>query len=238
MKIKLVPVRSDESLHAFRVDNSLVLNGVSFDLSRVGEGDTLPRQAINSSWIAGDVERLNGELNLSLVLPNPWNYSQAQAFPEPLTDVANGLIPFPPPLPTVPPAEDVPYPYPDDPAIGDIDWSLLVTAAMKTAALAAAQLAQAKALLASKNAQATTQISRIQDRIDTIGYGIETGEATEEDEAEQAALLIILATWKAYKFALGKVTKQPGWHASAAWPVAPTIPIIIADPEARASETM
>ena len=77
------------------------------------------------------------------------------------------------------------------------------------------------------------QIARIQDRIDTIGYGIEAGEATPEDEAEQAALMLSLKSWKAYKFALGKVTAQPTWHASPVWPVEPAIPEIEASPMSR-----
>jgi hypothetical protein len=114
----------------------------------------------------------------------------------------------------------------------NIDWSKLITKAMKDAASAAAALAAAKALLASHNAQAVFQIARIQDRVDTLGYGIDAGEATEEDEAEQAALLVSLSTWKAYKFALGKVTKQPGWYANTVWPPEPAVPVIVADPDA------
>lgn len=113
------------------------------------------------------------------------------------------------------------------------EWSKLITKAMKDAATLAAELTAMKAELAARNAQANSQIARIQDRINTIGYGIEIGEATEEDEAEQAALTLSIATWKAYKFALGKVTKQSGWHASPVWPVVPAIPVIVADPEAQ-----
>ncbi|WP_454863377.1 phage tail protein [Pseudomonas hormoni] len=114
----------------------------------------------------------------------------------------------------------------------NIDWSKLITQAMKDAAAVAAHLVAMKAELATRNAQAVAQIARIQDRIDTIGYGIDIGEATVEEEAEQAALLISLAAWKAYKFALGKVTKQPTWHAAPVWPVVPAIPVIIAAPDA------
>jgi hypothetical protein len=114
----------------------------------------------------------------------------------------------------------------------NIDWSKLITKAMKDAASAAAALAAAKAVLASHNAQAVFQIARIQDRVDTLGYGIDIGEATAEEEAEQAALLINLKAWKSYKFALGKVTAQPGWYANTIWPVIPAIPVIIADPQA------
>lgn len=120
----------------------------------------------------------------------------------------------------------------------NIDWTKLITKAMKDAAADAAHLALMKAELASRNAQAIAQIARIQDRIDTIGYGIDIGEAAEEDEAEQAALMVSIAAWKAYKFSLGKVTKQPGWHAAPVWPIVPAIPVIIADPDARSAGTI
>ncbi|RRW68251.1 phage tail protein [Pseudomonas fluorescens] len=112
----------------------------------------------------------------------------------------------------------------------NIDWSQLITKAMKDAAIQAAQLTAAKTDLAVRNARALTQIARIQDRVDTIGFGIDIGEATPEDEAEQAALLLTLKAWKTYKFALGKVTVQPTWYQAPIWPVEPPIPEIIAAP--------
>jgi hypothetical protein len=122
--------------------------------------------------------------------------------------------------------------------MSNIDWTKLITQAMKDAAAVAAHLVAMKAELAARNAQCVFQIARIQDRIDTIGYGIDSGDATEEDEAEQAALVVSIAAWKAYKFALGKVTKQPTWHAAPVWPVIPAIPEIIADPDARTVATI
>lgn len=118
----------------------------------------------------------------------------------------------------------------------NIDWSKLITKAMKDAAAASAALAVAKIELAGLNSSAVAQIARIQDRVDTLGYGIDAGEATEEDEAEQAALLINLKAWKGYKFALGKVTAQPTWYATPVWPTEPAIPVIEASPEARATD--
>lgn len=112
----------------------------------------------------------------------------------------------------------------------NIDWSKLITRAMKDAALQASQLSAAKAELAARNTRALNQIARIQDRVDTIGFGIDIGEATPEDEAEQAALLLTLKAWKTYKFALGKVTVQPTWYQAPIWPVEPPIPEIIAAP--------
>ncbi|MBD9599404.1 phage tail protein [Pseudomonas sp. PDM10] len=118
----------------------------------------------------------------------------------------------------------------------NIDWSQLITKAMKDAAPQAVQLAEARAELSAKNAKAVAQIARIQDRVDTLGYGIDVGEATEEDEAEQAALLVSLKAWKTYKFALGKVTVQPTWYAAPVWPVEPVAPVIVADPQTVAAD--
>lgn len=112
----------------------------------------------------------------------------------------------------------------------NIDWTQLITQAMKDASLQASQLSAAKSELAARNTKALNQIARIQDRIDTIGFGIDIGEATAEDEAEQATLLLTLKAWKTYKFALGKVTVQPTWYQAPVWPIEPPTPEIIAAP--------
>jgi len=119
-----------------------------------------------------------------------------------------------------------------------IDWSQLITKEMKTAAAAAMVLAEAKGELAGRNTVAAAQILRIQDRVDTLGYGIHAGEATVEDEAEQAALTISLKAWKAYKFALGNVATQVTWPLAPNWPSVPVIPDIAADPPALSPETV
>jgi hypothetical protein len=234
MIIFLSPQRRDDMLTVSKSGDVLVVNGETFDFSKVGEGDTLPLAAIKSMWFSGDVSRTDGELSLTLLFPNPWNYSQEQAFPVPLLGVPDGTVVLPKPLPSDPPAEEQ-APLTNTPeSTGDIDWSQLITASMKAEAEVAAHLQTMKTTLAAKNSTAVIQISRIQDRIDTIGYGIEAGEATPEDEAEQAALVLSLKAWKSYKFALGKVTAQPTWHASPVWPVEPAIPEIEASPMSRA----
>ena len=98
MRIKLSPQRRDDTLEVVKVGDVLVLNGEPFDFSSMGEGDTLPRSAIASEWFVGDVERLGDELVLTLVLPNPRNYSPQQAFPVDLVNVPNGRVEFPKPL--------------------------------------------------------------------------------------------------------------------------------------------
>lgn len=112
----------------------------------------------------------------------------------------------------------------------NIDWSQLITKAMKDAASDAQALSSAKTQLASRNATAATQITRIQDRIETLSYGIEFGEATDEEIAESKALTGSLTAWKRYKYDLGKVTTLPGWHHAPAWPTAPATPDIVASP--------
>ena len=114
--------------------------------------------------------------------------------------------------------------------MSNIDWSQLITKTMKDAAAQAAQLASAKADLSGRNIKALAQIARIQERVDTIGFGIDIGEATAEEEAEQASLLLTLKAWKTYKYALGKVTVQPTWYQAPVWPAEPPIPEIIAAP--------
>lgn len=99
MRIILSPQRRDDTLEVIKYGQVLTVNGQVFDFSRMAEGDTLPNSAINSGWFAGDVEKENGELTLTLLLPNPWNYSPEQAFPVPLENVPDGLVIFPGPLP-------------------------------------------------------------------------------------------------------------------------------------------
>lgn len=236
MHIYLSPQRRDDTFSVSKSGDVLVVNGVYFDFSSVGEGDTLPLAAIKSMWFSGDAERTNGELSVTLLFPNPWNYSQEQAFPQPLLNVPDGAVELPKPLPSDPSAEDQAPVLNDPSTTGVIDWSQLITAAMKSEAEVAAHLRTMKAELAVKNSMAVTQITRIQDRIDTIGYGIEAGEATAEDEIEQASLLVNLKSWKTYKFALGKVTAQPTWHASPVWPVEPIVPVIDAAPMSRITD--
>ncbi|SCW88666.1 hypothetical protein [Pseudomonas sp. NFACC05-1] len=99
MRILLSPQRRDDVLEVIKSGDVLTINGEDFDLSPIGDGDTLPREAIASIWFAGPVDRIEGELVLTLLFPNPWNYSQEQAFPAPLENVPNGPVALPGPLP-------------------------------------------------------------------------------------------------------------------------------------------
>ncbi|AZC52257.1 hypothetical protein C4K35_4688 [Pseudomonas chlororaphis subsp. piscium] len=236
MKIKLSPQRRDDVLVISKTGDALRVNGLLFDFSQMAAGDTLPRAAIKSEWFAGNVDRLADELVVTLLLPNPWNYSPEQAFPADLVRVPDGDVLLPRALPN-PDGAQTPAVSPDfTEDVGIIDWSQLITAEMKAASAQAERLAESKSQLAARNTTAAVQIDRITDRIETLGYGIEAGEATPEDEAERAALMISLKAWKAYKFALGKVTAQATWPTAPVWPAEPAIPEIEAAPMLVADE--
>jgi hypothetical protein len=54
---------------------------------------------VPSEWIVGPVERIEGEIHLTLILPHGPNPSAAVAFPEPIINPADGVValPFDPP---------------------------------------------------------------------------------------------------------------------------------------------
>lgn len=105
MKINLSPQRRDDSLAASIAGSVIALNGESFDFSQMADGDTLPAGAISSEWFIGEVHKADGEIELTLILPLPANYSPEQAFPAPLLNVPDGPLALPQPLPIPEPTE-------------------------------------------------------------------------------------------------------------------------------------
>ena len=78
-----------------RAGDVLTINGEEFDFSGLPDGGTILHGDIPSAWIAGPVERIEGELHLSLILPHGPNPSQGIAAPQPITVTADGPIPLP-----------------------------------------------------------------------------------------------------------------------------------------------
>ncbi|MNJ44328.1 hypothetical protein D3C77_393750 [compost metagenome] len=99
MIISLSPFRSDDLLMLSKAGDVLTINGEEFDFSRMVDGDTLPTGSISSQWFGGPVNRIGTELQLTIRLPLPINYSQEQAYPVPLVNVQDGGIRLPQPLP-------------------------------------------------------------------------------------------------------------------------------------------
>lgn len=66
----------------------------SYDFGPLPEGATLPWGSVDCEFIVGDVERINGEICLTLIMPHGANPSQNVAFPAPVS-VHSGPVPFP-----------------------------------------------------------------------------------------------------------------------------------------------
>lgn len=73
----------------------LRINGEMFNFNPLAEGDTIPAGVIPCDWISGPVERIDGEVHLTLILPHGPNPSHAVAFPEPIHVTQDGPITLP-----------------------------------------------------------------------------------------------------------------------------------------------
>ena len=112
MRISFSPHRRDYTLEVHKQGDVLTINAEAFDFSDLPNGATIPDGTVPCPWIVGPVERINGGVSLTLLLPHGPNPSQAVAFPETLVNPANGklAIPFDPP----PEPETIPEPEADD----------------------------------------------------------------------------------------------------------------------------
>jgi hypothetical protein len=95
MKIKLSPTRSDKTLILEKQGDTLIINGEPFDFTLLPEGGVLPQDAIFSEDIVSDVERINGEVNLTILFPHGTNATHEQRFPEPITVTEDGEVELP-----------------------------------------------------------------------------------------------------------------------------------------------
>lgn len=95
MQITLIPVRMTGALAVDRQGDVLTINGTAYDFSPLPEGAVLPRAAVACDWLASDVLRLGGQLQLSLILPHGPDAPAATRFPAPLTLTADGPVDLP-----------------------------------------------------------------------------------------------------------------------------------------------
>ena len=95
MKITFSPQRSDDILTITKHGDTLTINGTAYDFSVIPEGATLPKDATDCAWLASDVERINGVLHLTLLLPHGKDASHAARFPQPIINPADGVLELP-----------------------------------------------------------------------------------------------------------------------------------------------
>ena len=96
MRIRLSPQCRDEPLVLIRSGDTLVVNGETFDFTPLPDGATLPRDAIDSEFFVSDVSRVEGKLDLTLLLPHGPDAPEQTRFPEPIMDPPDGVVALPP----------------------------------------------------------------------------------------------------------------------------------------------
>ena len=95
MLINFSPTRSDRALEITKTGETLTINGESYDFSQLPNGATLPKEAIDCEWIVSDVNRVNGEIELTILLPHGANASHEARFPEPIVKNDDGQVVLP-----------------------------------------------------------------------------------------------------------------------------------------------
>lgn len=92
MKIKFNPQRRDDEL-LLRVEGEIVtVNYISYDLSVIPEGATLPADAIYGEMLSGDISRINGELEIVVTLPHKADAPTAITFPQDAVITEDGVV--------------------------------------------------------------------------------------------------------------------------------------------------
>jgi hypothetical protein len=95
MLINLSPQRREDILTISKTGETLTINGVPYDFSQLPNGATLPREAIDCEFIVSDVNRINGEIELTILLPHGANASHEARFPEPIIKNDDGQVVLP-----------------------------------------------------------------------------------------------------------------------------------------------
>ena len=105
MRLTFSPQRRDVVLVLEKSSGDrLRINGELFNFDPLEEGATIPAGVVPCDWIVGPVERVDGELRLTVILPHGPNPSVAVAFPEHIVVTDEGPIT----LPSDPASEEAP----------------------------------------------------------------------------------------------------------------------------------
>lgn len=94
MKIALVPQRG-EPIAVVKNGDALTINGEEFDFTPLPDGGTIPVFEVPCPWIFGPVERIDGEIHVTIILPFGEKPEEWQLSPSPLHAVADGPVDLP-----------------------------------------------------------------------------------------------------------------------------------------------
>jgi len=199
MRLQLSPVFFlGQALTVYKQGDSLTINGLTLDFTQLPEGATLPAAATGTEWIVSPVERIGGDLVLTLLLPIPDEADQAARYPADIVTPADGLVALP-----IPDAEQ---PAPAQ-GYAAIDWSQVVTAEDKAQAAIEQLRTTAMAEIAQRRAAADLAIAPLQDAVDL-------------DDATPAEAEALIA-WKRYRVSLNRLQDQPDYPSAIDWPALP-----------------
>lgn len=199
MRLQLSPVFfMGQTLTVYKQGDSLTINGLTLDFTRLSEGATLPAAATGCPWIIAPVERVEGDLVVKLLLPIPDDADHSARYPADIVAPADGKVSLPVP--------DAPVQAPAQ-GYAAIDWDQVVTEEDKAQAEAELLRATASAEVAQRRATADAAIAPLQDAVDL-----------EDATAEEAEML---KAWKRYRVALSRLPEQAGWPTEIEWPELP-----------------
>lgn len=95
MKITLIPQRNETEMQLERHADALIINGMVLDLAGVTEGAPRAAEDLGCGWLTGAIERVDGELNLSLILPHGACAPDETKFPNLLHVTEDGPVTLP-----------------------------------------------------------------------------------------------------------------------------------------------
>lgn len=95
MKINFSSQVREETISITKTGDALTINDVAYDFAQLPENATLPATSVDCEYIVGDVTRVNGDIELTLLLPITPQASEAARFPAPITVTADGPITLP-----------------------------------------------------------------------------------------------------------------------------------------------
>jgi hypothetical protein len=95
MRLRFLPQRRDEMFELERRGECLIVNGQELDFSSVPDGGVATPADIGSAWLAENVRRENGQIEVTLFLPLEANAPESRRFPEPVLAETDGPIALP-----------------------------------------------------------------------------------------------------------------------------------------------
>lgn len=92
MRISFVPQRREERLSVEVKGDKIRINGSLLNFGPVKEGDVIERGSVPCEWIASEVTRKDGEIELTLILPFRYGAGKDVTNPAPVFVMSEGAV--------------------------------------------------------------------------------------------------------------------------------------------------